>query len=49
VVDVATRRHAAQLIPDVRASFWEGCQHGAFIEDRERFVREVVEFVEALS
>ncbi|WP_068276458.1 alpha/beta fold hydrolase [Aldersonia kunmingensis] len=49
VADVSAGEHAAQLIPNVRTSFWEGAQHGPFIEDRDRFVGEVTEFVDALG
>jgi len=49
VVDVSAGRHAAELIPQARASFWEGCDHGPFVEDPERFVKEVGEFVDNLG
>ncbi|WP_137725217.1 alpha/beta fold hydrolase [Prescottella subtropica] len=45
VVDVTAGEHAATLVPDARASYWEGCGHGPFVEDPQRFVREVREFV----
>ncbi|AII09106.1 alpha/beta hydrolase [Rhodococcus opacus] len=49
VVDVSAGRHAAELIPQARASFWGGCDHGPFVEDPERFVKEVGEFVDNLG
>ena len=49
VVDVSAGRHAAELIQQARASFWEGCDHGPFVEDPERFVKEVGEFVDNLG
>ncbi|MGW6375240.1 alpha/beta fold hydrolase [Rhodococcus sp. NPDC055112] len=48
VVDVSAARHAAELIPAATASYWEGCDHGPFVEDPQRFVAEVSEFVDAL-
>lgn len=48
VVDVSAARHAADLIPNATASFWEGCDHGPFVEDPERFVAEVRAFVDGL-
>ncbi len=49
VVDIEAGRHAAQLIPNVHTSYWEGSQHGPFIEDPARFVREVGEFIASLG
>ncbi|MCQ4121971.1 alpha/beta fold hydrolase [Rhodococcus tibetensis] len=49
VVDVAAGRHAADLVPNAQASFWEGCDHGPFVEDPARFVKEVGEFVDNLG
>ncbi|OUS93124.1 alpha/beta fold hydrolase [Rhodococcus sp. NCIMB 12038] len=49
VVDVSAGRHAADLIPQARASFWEGCDHGPFVEDPDRFVKEVGAFVDNLG
>ncbi|BAH49993.1 alpha/beta fold hydrolase [Rhodococcus opacus] len=49
VVDVSAGRHAADLIPQAWASFWEGCDHGPFVEDPDRFVKEVGEFVDNLG
>ncbi|MFD4468000.1 alpha/beta fold hydrolase [Rhodococcus sp. NPDC058505] len=48
VVDVAAGRHAAELIPNATASYWEGCNHGPFVEDPDRFVAEVSAFIDAL-
>ncbi|MBC2639432.1 MULTISPECIES: alpha/beta fold hydrolase [unclassified Rhodococcus (in: high G+C Gram-positive bacteria)] len=49
VVDVSAGRHAVELIPRARASFWDGCDHAPFVEDPERFVKEVGEFVDNLG
>ncbi|MFC9362807.1 alpha/beta fold hydrolase [Rhodococcus sp. NPDC057014] len=49
VVDVSAGRHAADLIPQARASFWEGCDHGPFVEDPGRFVKDVGTFVDNLG
>lgn len=49
VVDVSAARHAVDLLPRATASFWEGCNHGPFVEDPERFVSEVGAFVDALG
>ncbi|MDF3309178.1 alpha/beta fold hydrolase [Rhodococcus sp. T2V] len=49
VVDISAGRHAADLIPQARASFWEGCDHGPFVEDPGRFVKEVGAFVDNLG
>lgn len=48
VVPIENGRYIAEAVPDARASFWEGAQHGLFIEDRFRFVAEVSEFAESL-
>ncbi|MFF0817254.1 alpha/beta fold hydrolase [Rhodococcus sp. NPDC003318] len=49
VVDVSAGRHAAELLPNATASFWEGVGHGPFVEDPARFVAEVGAFVDALG
>jgi non-heme chloroperoxidase len=49
VVDVSAGRHAVELIPQSRASFWDGCDHAPFVEDPERFVKEVGDFVDNLG
>ena len=49
VVDVSAGRHAAETDPAGTASFWEGCDHGPFVEDPDRFVEEVGEFVDNLG
>lgn len=49
VVDVAAGHHAAELIPKVRTAFWEGTNHGPFVEDPVRFVGEVRVFVDNLG
>lgn len=49
VVDVSAGRHAAELIPNATASFWEGCDHGPFVEDPDRFVAEIIAFVSSLG
>ncbi|MFD4181633.1 alpha/beta fold hydrolase [Rhodococcus sp. NPDC058514] len=48
VVDVSAARHAAGLIPANTTSYWEGCDHGPFVEDPQRFVAEVSGFVDGL-
>ncbi|HEY5858527.1 MAG TPA: alpha/beta hydrolase [Aldersonia sp.] len=48
ISDIASAEHAATLIPDARTSYWTDAQHGLFVEDTERFVREVSEFVDSL-
>ncbi|RMI30842.1 alpha/beta fold hydrolase [Nocardia stercoris] len=48
VVPVTDGRYIAEAVPDVRESYWEGAQHGLFIEDPERFVAEVTGFAETL-
>ncbi|MFE3446475.1 alpha/beta fold hydrolase [Nocardia sp. NPDC059180] len=48
VVPIDNGRYIAELAPKSRTSFWEDAQHGLFIEDRERFVREVGEFIDGL-
>ncbi|WP_305092535.1 alpha/beta fold hydrolase [Prescottella sp. R16] len=49
VVDVSAGEHAAALVPDARTSYWEGCGHGPFVEDPQRFVREVREFTATVA
>ena len=49
VVDVSAGEHAAALIPDATASYWEGCGHGPFVEDPQRFVTEVAAFVAGID
>ncbi|NLV80453.1 MAG: alpha/beta hydrolase [Rhodococcus sp.] len=49
VVDVSAARHAEALLPTVTASYWDGVDHGPFVEDPERFVDEVVGFVGSLG
>lgn len=49
VVPVASGRYIVETVPDGRGSYWEGAQHGLFIEDRERFVAEVGKFVDELG
>ncbi|MEU1959082.1 alpha/beta hydrolase [Nocardia sp. NPDC019304] len=48
VVPVDNGRYIAEAAPNARMSFWEGAQHGLFIEDRARFVAEVSAFIESL-
>ncbi|GAA4486793.1 alpha/beta hydrolase [Rhodococcus olei] len=48
VVDVSAARHAADLVPNATVSYWEGCDHGPFVEDPARFVAEVGAFVDGL-
>ena len=49
VVDISAAQHAEQLIPGAKASYWEGAQHGLFIEDPARFVSEITAFVDGLA
>lgn len=49
VVDVSAGRHAEELLPRAQASYWEGCNHGPFVEDPVRFVSEVRAFVAGLG
>lgn len=49
VVDVSAGEHAATLIPHARASYWEGCGHGPFVEDPERFAGEVDAFLSTVG
>ncbi|MFD6350609.1 alpha/beta fold hydrolase [Nocardia tengchongensis] len=44
VVPIENGRHIAASAPDVRTSYWEGAQHGLFIEDPERFAAEITAF-----
>ncbi len=49
VVPIENGRYILDAVPDGRASFWEGAQHGLFIEDRARFVAEVSAFIDGLD
>ncbi|RDI66374.1 alpha/beta fold hydrolase [Nocardia pseudobrasiliensis] len=49
VVPIDNGRYIADAAPDVRTSYWEGAQHGLFVEDTARFVAEVGEFVDGLN
>ncbi|CAM2984773.1 alpha/beta hydrolase [Prescottella defluvii] len=49
VVDISAGEHAVTLIPDVTASYWEGCGHGPFVEDPARFVGEVRAFCDGIG
>lgn len=48
VVPIENGRHIAASAPDVRTSYWEGSQHGLFIEDPERFAAEIAAFARDL-
>ncbi|MBF6297986.1 alpha/beta hydrolase [Nocardia amamiensis] len=48
IVPIENGRYIADTVPDARASFWDGAQHGLFIEDRSRFVAEVSTFAAEL-
>ncbi|WP_227997259.1 alpha/beta fold hydrolase [Nocardia australiensis] len=48
VVPIENGRYILDAVPGARSSFWEGAQHGLFIEDRTRFVAEVSEFIDGL-
>ncbi|MEV6428540.1 alpha/beta hydrolase [Nocardia sp. NPDC051463] len=49
VVPIENGRYILDTVPGARASFWEGAQHGLFIEDRTRFVAEVGAFIDGLA
>ncbi|WP_040813658.1 alpha/beta fold hydrolase [Nocardia concava] len=49
VVPIENGRFIAETVPDVRTSYWEGSQHGLFIEDPERFVSEITSFASHLG
>ncbi|TCN54157.1 pimeloyl-ACP methyl ester carboxylesterase [Rhodococcus sp. SMB37] len=49
VVDIAAARHAESLLPNSTTSYWEGVDHGPFVEDPARFVAEVTKFVESVD
>ncbi|WP_225731624.1 MULTISPECIES: alpha/beta fold hydrolase [unclassified Nocardia] len=48
VVPIENARYILEAAPYAHSSFWDGAQHGLFIEDRPRFVAEVTAFVERL-
>ncbi|MFF3222079.1 alpha/beta fold hydrolase [Nocardia suismassiliense] len=48
VVPIENGRYVFEAVPDARASFWEGAQHGLFIEDPARFVGEISMFADSL-
>jgi pimeloyl-ACP methyl ester carboxylesterase len=49
VVPIGNGRYIAEAVPDVRTSYWEGAQHGLFIEDPARFVAEITGYIDALD
>lgn len=49
VVPIANGRFIAETAPKARGSYWEGAQHGLFIEDPERFVAEVGQFADEIA
>ncbi len=49
VVDIAAARHNAELIPDVRTSYWADTKHAPFVHDPARFVAELHAFVDSLG
>ncbi|MEE2032039.1 alpha/beta fold hydrolase [Rhodococcus chondri] len=48
VVDISAARHAEALLARVTTSYWEGAEHGPFVEDPQRFVTEVTRFGESV-
>lgn len=48
VVPIENGRYVYEAVPDARASFWEGSQHGLFIEDPARFAGEIGMFADSL-
>ncbi|MBF6060117.1 alpha/beta hydrolase [Nocardia terpenica] len=49
VVPIENGRYIAEAAPDVRTSYWDGAQHGLFIEDTARFIAEVTDFIAGLD
>ncbi|NKY89005.1 alpha/beta fold hydrolase [Nocardia veterana] len=49
VVPVDNGRYIAAQAPTARTSYWEGAQHGLFVEDPDRFAAELTEFVDSLN
>ncbi|MCU1646050.1 MAG: alpha/beta hydrolase [Nocardia sp.] len=49
VVELDNGRYIADTVPNSSTSYWEGAQHGLFVEDPERFVAELTAFVESLA
>ncbi|NNH74741.1 alpha/beta hydrolase [Nocardia uniformis] len=48
VVPIESGRYIADTAPESTTSYWDDAQHGLFVEDPERFVAEVTEFVTTL-
>ncbi|NLU84083.1 alpha/beta hydrolase [Rhodococcus sp. HNM0569] len=48
VVDVRAGEHVGALAPRSTVSLWEGAEHAPFVEDPERFVRELNEWADTL-
>ena len=49
VVPIDNGRYIADTVPDGRASYWDESQHGLFVEDPDRFVAEVGDFIAGLG
>ncbi|MBY6350318.1 alpha/beta fold hydrolase [Rhodococcoides corynebacterioides] len=49
VVDVASGRHTASLVPGATTSWWDGTDHGPFVADPARFLAETTAFTGALG
>lgn len=49
VVPVENGRYIAESAPNARTSYWDGAQHGLFIEDPQRFADELTEFITGLG
>ncbi|MDV2474549.1 alpha/beta fold hydrolase [Rhodococcus zopfii] len=49
VVDLSAAEHAASLLPRATTSYWDGAEHGLFVEDPRRFAEDVVRFVDTLE
>lgn len=45
VVDISSAEHLAGLVPGALTRFWDGAGHAPFLDDPDRFAREVDEFV----
>ncbi|GAB2654011.1 alpha/beta hydrolase [Gordonia jinhuaensis] len=49
VVDIASARHNASVLGDVRTHWWEGVGHAPFLADPQRFAAEIEEFLVELD
>ncbi|WP_068159058.1 alpha/beta fold hydrolase [Rhodococcus phenolicus] len=49
VVDLSAAEHAASLLSRATTSFWDGTDHGPFVEDPRRFAEDIARFVGTLG